>query len=112
MYVISLKDSPGIPGPYPGITHHPLADAEKGFPEFEVIFSTTGKGCIGSNHSHPHSAHVQIVLEGSLRINTTGGKYFDVPAGSAICIKPGEEHEVVNTHDGTTHYIVVYAPPR
>jgi len=112
MYVRSLKDTPIVPGPYQGIEHRNLANAESGFPEFEVIYSTTEKGRIGSSHSHPHSAHVLLVLEGSLKINTTGNKSFDVPAGSVICLRPGEEHEVVNTYAGTTHYLVVYTPPR
>jgi quercetin dioxygenase-like cupin family protein len=112
MYVAGFADTPEVPGPYPGIVHHFLANAEKGFPQFEVIYSTTEKGNIGANHSHPHSAHMQLVLEGSLKIVTPGGKSYDVPAGSAVFIQPGEEHEVVNTYDGTTKYLVVLAPPR
>ena len=112
MYVKKLGEGPTVPGPYPGITHYPMANADTGLPEFEIIYSHTAKGNIGKMHSHPHSGHVQLVLEGSFRVDTPEGKSYDVPAGSAIFILPGEEHEMVNTHDGTTKYLVVYAPPR
>ena len=111
MFVTKLEDAAGIPGPYKGITHHYLADSKNGFNNFEIIYSTTEKGSVGKSHSHPDSEHMQLVLEGSLRIVAPDGKTYDVPSGSAVFIQPGEEHEVVNTHDGTTRYLVVYAPP-
>ncbi len=103
---------PGRPGPYPAITHYPLANHELGWDQFEIICSTTAEGGVGAWHSHDKQEHMQMVIEGSLRINTRSGEHFDLGPGEAILIHPGEEHEVVNTNKGTTKYMVVYAPPR
>ena len=112
MQVVNMKELPGIPGPYKGITHHFIANHDNGFHKFEIIYSETKKGNVGSMHSHPHSEHMQYVFEGSLKIVTPDKREYNVPAGSAILIPPGEEHEVYNTYDGTTKYLVVYAAPR
>ncbi len=112
MEVVTIKDLPPKAGPYPGITQFFIANHDNGYDKFEIMYSETIKGNVGHMHSHPHSEHMQLVLEGSLRILGKDGTTYEVPAGSAILIHPGEAHEVYNTYDGTTRYLVVYADPR
>ena len=112
MQVVKICELQGKPGPYEGITHYVMANHDNGFDKFEIIYSETKKGNVGSMHSHPHSEHMQYVLEGELTIITPDKEEYEVPAGSAILIRPGEQHEVYNTYDGTTKYLVVYADPR
>ncbi len=107
-----LYGGEGIPGPYNNVHHFPLVNKDDGFVNMEVICSKMDKGAVGKSHSHPGKEHVMIVYEGSLRINTPDGKHYDILPGNALLMKPGEEHEVVNTNDGETHYMVIYSPPR
>lgn len=112
MKVVTLSELPGYPGPYPGIVHHVVANKESGFNNFEILYSHLPKDGIGRMHSHPHSEKLQLVLSGSLQIVSATDEKYDVPAGSGILFAPGEEHEVINTYDGVTEYIVVYSPGR
>ncbi len=112
MQVVNTKTIPGIPGPYEGIMHYFIANHDNGFHKFEILYSELGKGMIGYMHSHPHSEKMQLVLEGALKFVTPDKKEYDVPAGSAMLFHPGEMHEVYNTYDGITKYMIVYADPR
>ena len=113
MHVVDVEQLPSfIVTDKKGLEHRIVANHESGFDQFEIIYSKMEKGGIGYLHSHPHSEHFQFVLEGSLEISNPKAGVFKVPAGSGILVPAGEEHEVVNTYDGTTRYIVVYAPPR
>ena len=112
MEKVKMFGCEGKQGPYPAITHYPMANHANGWDQFEILCSTTEKGGIGDWHVHESQEHMQLVLEGSLKINFRTGESFDLGPGEAALIKPGEEHEVINTYDGRTKYFVVYAPPR
>ena len=111
MEKVKMFGCKGVQGPYPDLTHYPMANRDGGWTKFEIICSTTEKGGVGDWHKHDEE-HMQMVFEGSLRINSRDGKSYDLGPEEALLIRPGEEHEVVNTHDGQTKYFVVYAPPR
>ena len=112
MRVLDIEQLPSfvVPG-RKGLVHHIIADRESGFEKFEILYAKMERGGIGYLHSHPHSEHFQFVLEGSLEVGDSRGERVKVPAGSGLLVEAGEEHEVVNTYDGITRYIVVYAPP-
>ena len=113
MRVVDVKQLPSFVVPdRKGLVHRIVADHESGYDKFEIVYSEMEKGGIGYLHSHPHSEHFQFVLEGSLEVGNPKTGMLKVSAGFGILIGAGEEHEVVNTYDGTTRYIVVYAPPR
>lgn len=66
------------------------------------------KGGHGHRHTHPHSAHLLVVRKGELIVRNSAESYR-VPKDSAILFYPGEEHEIINSHDGTSQYWVIPA---
>ena len=109
MYVVDIEKIEGYKGPYEALEHRQVAS---GFAQFEIVYGKVGKGGVSSMHTHPDSEKFQFVLEGELEVKNNQGEIFRVPAGSGILIQTGEEHEGLNVYDGTTRFLVVYAPPR
>ena len=75
------------------------------------FLSIMEKGGYGQLHSHPHSEHLLLVVKGELIVRNSKESHR-LPVDSAILIYPGEEHEIINSFDGTSEYWVVYSPPR
>jgi len=112
MKFIALAELESYPGPYPGMLHHVIANKDTGFDNFEIIYSKLPKGAGAELHNHPHSEKFQFVLEGSLEVRTPEGEVFQVPAGTGVLFPPAEYHDLTNTYDGTTTYLVFYSPGR
>jgi len=94
-----------------GVNHRIVCDGKTTNQNFEFIFSRQDKGGHGQLHNHPHSEHVLMVTEGQLTLSNETETHV-LNAGQGVFIDIGEYHQVDNTFDGDTHYIVVYSPPR
>ena len=94
-----------------GLFQKDIFDRKDGAERFSFHLSIREKGGHGALHSHPHSEHVLLVVEGSLEVRNTTENH-PLAEGMAILIMPGEPHEIINTRDGVTRYYVIYAPQR
>jgi quercetin dioxygenase-like cupin family protein len=94
-----------------GVNHRVVMDGKTTNKNFEFIFSTMDKGGHGKLHNHPHSEHVLMVQKGQLTLSNETEKHV-LDAGQGVFVDVGEYHQVDNTFDGETDYLVVYSPPR
>ena len=94
-----------------GLFQKDIVDDSLGAKHFTFHLSVMEKGGYGALHSHPHSEHLLLVVEGRIEVRNASESHVLDP-GKALLISPGEAHEVVNTHPGTSSYYVVYSPPR
>lgn len=94
-----------------GLFQKDIFGEQNGAGSFSLHLSIMEEGGRGALHSHPHSEHVLLIIEGSLEIRNTLESH-SLGEGMAILIRPGEMHEIINTRKGTTKYYVIYAPQR
>ncbi len=94
-----------------GLFQKDIVGAPEGAKAFTFHLSIMEKGGHGQLHTHPHSEHLLVVRQGELIVRNSKESHR-VPVDSAILIYPGEEHEIINSYDGTSEYWVIYSPPR
>jgi len=94
-----------------GLFQKDIVGTPEGAKNFTFHLSIMEKGGHGQLHSHPHSEHLLLVTKGELIVRNSKESHR-LPVDSAILIYPGEEHEIINSFDGTSEYWVVYSPPR
>lgn len=69
----------------------------------------------GAIHYHNTIENVYIILEGTGKIVDKDNKQYQIKAGQAVFLKPGEgvdTHEIFNTGDGPLRLVEIYAPPQ
>lgn len=94
-----------------GLFQKDIVDSGTGATHFTFHLSIMEQGGYGALHSHPHSEHLLVLLDGEIEVRNRSESHRLTP-GKALMILPQEEHEVINTHPGTSRYYVVYSPPR
>lgn len=94
-----------------GLYQMDIVDRQVGAESFSFHLSVMEEDGIGSLHSHPHSEHLLMVVKGELELRNDR-ETQRVPAGAAVLVFPGEDHEVVNVFSGASEYYVIYSPPR
>jgi len=55
-------------------------------------------------HKHRKAYHLQLVLEGVMRV-VIGGEEYEVRSGDAIYVPPGTEHSYTNIGEGKVVFI-------
>lgn len=112
MKTVRLDDLPAVKiENRQGLYQKDIFDKADGAEKFSFHYSLMEEGGHGQLHSHPHSEHVLLVIEGSLEVRNAQESHKLTP-GMAILILPTELHEIINTNKGKTMYYVIYAPQR
>lgn len=109
MYVVNLKElEDKVPPLHHGMVSNEIFSKDQA-KYARVAISILKPGGGADMHTHPHSEHYYLMLEGELKV-TTDKEEVIVRPGECVLIEEGEPHQVSNNFDGITRYFALANP--